>query len=100
MLALQLDDATPGRVLDRCTIAVPQLFEMPCDFLEVQVVWQALYNRDTLPGGTLLELDGHHLLLSLLLLFVGIGTAGNNIELIFDFLSQYDIVVSVHFFYL
>ena len=55
-----------------------QILKMPRDFLEVKIFGEAQNNRNTLSRSTLLELDGNHLLLSLLLI-VSIITTSHHI---------------------
>ena len=84
VLALQLDDAAPGLVLDDGAVAVPLFFEVADQFLEIEVFGQALDDCDALPCSSLLELDVDHLLLSLRLIVAGLVASCYHIELILD----------------
>ena len=57
VVALKLDYGAPLRMLVGSTIATPQLFEKLQNFLQVQIVWQALHQSKALSGGSLLEMQ-------------------------------------------
>jgi hypothetical protein len=56
LVSLELDNGAPLFVLHDGTIAAPGLLELPQDLLKVQIVWQALHQRQALPRCALLEM--------------------------------------------
>jgi len=57
LISLELDDGAPLFVLHDGTIAAPGLLELSQNLLKVQIVWQALHQREALPGCALLEMQ-------------------------------------------
>ena len=97
VLTLQLDDAAPGVVFDDGTVTIPLFFEVAGDLLEVKVFGETLNNCNALPSSTLLELNMDHLLLTLwCIVIIGLGSTGNEVELVLDFIKLHylDIVHS------
>jgi hypothetical protein len=56
LVALQLNDCSPLFVLHNRSVAAPRFFELTHNFLEVQIFWQPLDERQALARGALLEM--------------------------------------------
>ena len=96
-VSLELDDLAPLFVVDDRAVTIPELFEVPHQFLEVQVVGEALNDRQALSHRSLLELDVHHeLLLGFLLLVVlSVVHSANSIESVLNPVSAHEFLLLV-----
>lgn len=57
LVTLKLDDGAPLFVVHDGSVAAPRLFELTQNFLEIEVLREALNEREALASRTLLELE-------------------------------------------